>query len=138
MALWLFKEEPSHYSYDDLERDDTTVWDGVTNNLALQHLRRVRRGDGVLYYHTGNEKAVVGEACVLSDPEPAPEINDPRHVVVWVQAVQRLLHPVSLGRIKADPTLKDWDLVRLPRLSIVPVTEAQWDRIQELAQQPGD
>jgi predicted RNA-binding protein with PUA-like domain len=129
---WLFKEEPGHYSYADLERDGTTVWDGVTNNLALQNLRKVRKGDRVLYYHTGDEKAVVGEMRVVSGPRPDPEDPAGKLVVVEVRAVRRLPTPVSLARIKEDPQLQDWELVRLPRLSVVPVNGVQWDRIEGL------
>ncbi|HZT80552.1 MAG TPA: EVE domain-containing protein [Gemmataceae bacterium] len=133
MARWLFKEEPEHYSYADLERDGETVWDGVSNNLARQHLRNVRKGDRVLLYHTGKEKAVVAELEAVSDAEPAPAAEDPRAVVVRVKPVRRLHRPVPLARIKEDPALQSWDLVRLPRLSVMPVTEAQWRRVQELA-----
>jgi predicted RNA-binding protein with PUA-like domain len=136
MALWLFKEEPTHYNFADLERDGTTLWDGVSNNLALQHLRQVRRGDRVLYYHSGKEKAVVGEMRVVANPEPDPEADDPRRVVVRVKAVRRL-HPVPLSRIKADPLLAGWDLVRLPRLSVIPTTEEQWRRVEELSREAG-
>jgi predicted RNA-binding protein with PUA-like domain len=131
MAFWLFKEEPDHYNYRDLERDGTTLWDGVTNNLARQHLRRVRRGDRILYYHTGKEKAVVGEAVAIRDAGPDPASEDPKAVVVEVRAV-RQLPPIPLARIKEDSLLKDWDLVRLPRLSVVPVTKIQWRRVEEL------
>jgi predicted RNA-binding protein with PUA-like domain len=137
MARWLFKEEPTHYSFADLERDGTTVWNGITNALALQNLRKVRPGDRVLYYHTGKEKAVVGEAKVVAGPTPDPEAEDKKQVVVTVKAVRRLQHPVSLGRIKADPALVDWELVRLPRLSIMPVTDAQWRRVEALSRTPG-
>jgi predicted RNA-binding protein with PUA-like domain len=135
-AGWLFKEEPDHYSFDDLQRDGTARWDGVTNNLARQNLRRVRTGDRVLYYHTGKEKAVVGEMRVIGDPQSDPGSDDPKAVVVEVVAVRRLLHPFPLARIKNDPLLRDWDLVRLPRLSVMPVTEAQWRRVEELSRQP--
>jgi predicted RNA-binding protein with PUA-like domain len=134
MALWLFKEEPTHYSFADLEREGTTVWDGVSNNLALQNLRKVRRGDRALFYHTGREKAVVGEMRVTSDPEPG---EGPKAVVVRVQAVRRLHSPVPLSRIKGDPSLSAWDLVRLPRLSVLPVTAAQWARVEELSREQG-
>jgi predicted RNA-binding protein with PUA-like domain len=133
MASWLFKEEPEHYSFADLERDGTTLWDGVSNNLARQHLRRVRRGDRVFFYHTGKEKAVVGQMRVTGDPRPDPAGDDPKAVVVEVKPVRRLSRPVPLSRIKEDPLLADWDLVRLPRLSVVPVTDAQWGRVEELA-----
>jgi predicted RNA-binding protein with PUA-like domain len=132
MAYWLFKEEPDHYHWNDLERDGTTLWDGVTNNLARQNLRKVRRGDRVLYYHTGKEKAVVGEMRVVGDPRPDPAGNDPKAVVVEVQAVRRWPRPVPLEANKRDPRLAGWELVRLPRLSVVPVTAEQWARVEEL------
>lgn len=133
MALWLFKEEPDEYSYADLERDGATVWCGVTNALALQHLRRVRKGDRALYYHTGKEKAVVGEMLVSADPTPDPVARDEKLVVVEVEPVRRLARSVALGEIKKDPALADWELVRLPRLSVMPVSEEQWRRIEELS-----
>ncbi len=138
MARWLFKEEPSHYSYADLERDGVTVWNGISNNLALQNLRKIRRKDRVLFYHTGAEKAVVGLMEVVGDPEPDPDDATKKLVVVKVKAVRRLQHPVPLSRIKADPQLSNWELVRLPRLSVVPVTEEQWRRVEELARQSDD
>lgn len=137
MAYWLFKEEPDHYNFADLEKDGTTVWDGVSNNLARQNLRKVHLGDKVFYYHTGKEKAVVGEMQVVGEPRPDPAGDDDRAVVVEVKPVQRLQHPVPLSRIKQDPLLADWDLVRLPRLSVVPVSEAQWRRVQELGRGQG-
>ena len=138
MARWLFKEEPDHYSYADLERERVTLWDGVTNALARQHLRQVRKGDRILFYHTGKEKAVVAEAVAASGPLPEPGSDDPKAVAVKVRAVRQLPHPVSLGRIKADAALQDWDLVRLPRLSVLPVTEAQWRRVEELSREGPD
>ena len=134
-AYWLFKEEPDHYSFADLERDGTTLWDGIANNLARLNLRKVCRGDRVLYYHTGKEKAVVGEMLVVHDPEADPEGDDPKAVVVKVKPVRRLQHPVSLECIKNDPALAGWDLLRLPRLSVVPVSEAQWERVHELSRE---
>jgi len=133
MANWLFKEEPDHYSFQDLQREGRTLWDGVTNNLARQHLRKVRAGDRVLYYHTGKQKAVVGEAAVLGDPRPDPASDDPAAVVVEVGPVRPLARPVLLSEIKADPLLAGWELVRLPRLSVMPVTDEQWRRVEELA-----
>jgi predicted RNA-binding protein with PUA-like domain len=133
MGGWLFKEEPEHYNYADLEREGETLWDGVTNNLARQNLRRVKRGDRVLYYHTGKEKAVVGEMRVVDGPSGDPDADDPKAVVVKVEAVKRWKHPVTLARIKADPQLAGWDLVRLSRLSVVPVSPAQWRRLEELS-----
>ncbi len=133
MALWLFKEEPDHYSFDDLRRDGTTLWDGVANALARQHLRQVRRGDRVWFYHTGKEKAVVGEMKVVGEPRPDPSDKDPKAVVVEVKAGKKLSQPVSLQVIKKDPLLASWELVRLPRLSVMPVTQEQWRRVEELA-----
>jgi predicted RNA-binding protein with PUA-like domain len=137
MALWLFKEEPDHYSYADLERDGTTLWDGVANNLARQHLRNVRRGDRILCYHTGKEKAVVAEMRAAADAGPDPSGDDPKAVAVEVEPVCRLQNSVSLARIKKDRALADWELVRLPRLSVMPVSEAQWRRVEELSRRPG-
>jgi predicted RNA-binding protein with PUA-like domain len=132
VAYWLFKEEPDHYSYADLEREGSTLWVGVTNALARQNLRKVRKGDRVLYYHTGNEKAVVGEMIALSNASADPNDADPKAVVVKVKPVRRL-HPVPLSRIKQDPALASWDLVRLSRLSVMPVTPEQWRRVKELS-----
>jgi predicted RNA-binding protein with PUA-like domain len=134
MALWLFKEEPEHYSFADLQRDGSTVWDGVSNALARQHLRKVKRGDRVLLYHTGKEKAVVGVMRVVSGSQADPNDRDPKAVAVEVVPVRLLRRPVLLATIKADPLFKGWELVRLPRLSVMPVTEAQWRRIEELSE----
>lgn len=135
MALWLFKEDPEHYCFAHLQREGRTLWDGVGNNLARQNLRRVRRGDRVFFYATGKEKAVVGEMRVVGDPQANPAGDDPKDVVVEVEAERVLPRPVPLARIKADPLLARWDLVRLPRLSVMPVTEAQWQRVEELSQE---
>jgi predicted RNA-binding protein with PUA-like domain len=132
MALWLFKEEPEHYSYADLARDGRAVWDGVDNALARKHLRQVKAGDRVFYYHTGKEKAVVGEMRVIEGPRPDPESDDHKAVVVTVTAARKLQKPVTLAQIKEEADLADWELVRLPRLSVMPVTEAQWRRVEEL------
>jgi predicted RNA-binding protein with PUA-like domain len=132
MARWLFKEEPTHYSFADLQRDGSTLWGGVTNHLALQHLRNVKPGDEVFFYHTGKEKAVVGVMRVVSGPVPDPEAEDEKLVAVEVKPLRTLSRPVTLAEIKADKALMGWDLVRLPRLSVMPVTDAQWRRIEEL------
>lgn len=133
-ARWLFKEEPAEYGYDDLELDGETIWDGVRNNLARQHLRQVKKGDRVLFYHTGEEKAIVGEMEVTSDPYPDPNSDDPKAVVVRVRAVRRWKKPVTLRQIKETAQLKDWELVTLSRLSVVPITPVQWEKILELRQ----
>jgi predicted RNA-binding protein with PUA-like domain len=135
MALWLFKEEPDHYNFADLERDGTTLWDGVTNAQARLHLRKVKRGDRVLYYHTGQEKAVVGEMKAVGSPMQDPHDSDPKAVVVKVEAVRRWSRPVALKQIKEDPELAHWDLVRNSRLSVMPETETQRHRVEEMSQE---
>jgi predicted RNA-binding protein with PUA-like domain len=137
-AKWLFKSDPEHYSFADLEQDRQTVWDGISNNLALKHLRTVRRGDKALIYHTGAERAVVGVAEVTSDPYADPKREDPKLVVVDIRAKERLKRPVTLDEIKKQSALKGFDLVRLPRLSVMPVTAEQWNAIVTLADQPSE
>jgi predicted RNA-binding protein with PUA-like domain len=132
--LWLFKQEPGCYSYADLEREGTTLWDGITNALARKHLRSVKPGDRVLFYHTGKEKAVVGEMKVVGGPRADPKSEDPHSVVVEVRAVRRWEKPVSLAQIKGDKSFSGWDLIRMPRLSVVPVSEKQWQRLEALAE----
>lgn len=133
MAMWLFKEEPDHYSFADLKRDGKARWDGVKNHLARKHLRSVRKGDRILYYHTGKEKAVVGLMRAVSDATADPEADDPAAVAVEVAAEQELHQRVTLSQIKEDALLADWELVRLSRLSVMPVTEVQWRRVMELS-----
>ncbi len=127
---WLFKTEPTDYSYDDLERDQKTVWDGVHNNLALKYLREVRLGDHVLIYHTGDEKALIGLAEAVSDAYNQNE-DDDHSVVVNIKVKRRFGRPLPLAEIKAIEELSDFDLVRLPRLSVMPVTTAQWELLQD-------
>lgn len=129
---WLFKSDPDHYSYQDLARDKKTVWDGISNNLALKHLRNARRGDEVMIYHSGGERAVVGLAEVLSDPYPDPKKKDLRLVVVDIAARGKVPSAIGLDKIKKQPGLKDFDLVRLPRLSVMPVSEKQWKSLLAL------
>ena len=133
MGLWLFKEEPDSYSYADLERDGSTTWAGVTNALAQKHLRSVKPGDQVLFYHTGNEKAVVGIMRVVADPQPDPDDASGKRVVVTVEPVRALAQPVSLATIKSQKTFAEWELVRLPRLSVMPVPEHLWQAIEKLS-----
>lgn len=133
MADWLFKEEPTHYSFADLERDGGTLWNGINNNLARKNLRLVKAKDRILYYHTGKEKAIVGVMRAVSDAGPDPDSADPKAVSVRVEPLRGLPQPVSLQVIKNDPQLADCELVRLPRLSVMPVTKSQWKRIEELS-----
>ncbi len=133
MPYWLVKTEPETYSFAQLQKDKRTVWEGVKNALALQHLRNMKSGDQMLIYHTGKEKAVVGIAKITNAPYPNPKLNDPRMVVVDLQSLQPLKHPVSLNVIKSDPSFADWELVRMSRLSVMPVSQKQWNAIMELA-----
>src|SRR5262245_2914460 len=123
MPNWLFKEEPGCYSYDDLERDGSTRWEGVKNPLAAKYLRQVKAGDGIFLYHTGNEKAVVGEMRAKSAEDG----------VVTVVPVRRLKQPVTLAQIKAEESMADWELVRISRLSVMPVSAAIWKKIEKMA-----
>ena len=132
-SFWLLKTEPDHYSYADLERDGATVWDGVSNNAALLHIRNMRPGDLALIYHTGDERQAVGLAEVTSAPYPDPKESDPKLVVVDVKPLRRLPQPVTLAAVKADPAFADFALVRQGRLSVVPATDAQWARLLAMA-----
>ncbi|HXD20015.1 MAG TPA: EVE domain-containing protein [Vicinamibacterales bacterium] len=133
MAQWLVKEEPEHYSYDQLEQDRKTVWAGVKNPLAQKHLRTIRKGDRIFYYHTGKEKAVVATARAAGDAYPDP--NDPsgKLYVVDVVADKKLARPVTLAEIKADRAFAAFPLVRMSRLSVMPVSDAEWARIEKMS-----
>ncbi|PQV62887.1 putative RNA-binding protein, contains PUA-like domain [Abditibacterium utsteinense] len=134
MKMWLLKTEPTNYSFADLERDGETMWDGVSNNQALQNIRRIESGDLALVYHTGQEKAVVGTADVTRGFYVNPELSDEKLAVCDVKFKARLKNPVTLAQVKAIPELADWALVRNSRLSVVPVSEAQWQTLQKLAE----
>jgi predicted RNA-binding protein with PUA-like domain len=133
MAQWLVKEEPEHYSYDQLERDRKTVWAGVRNPLAQKHLRAIRKGDRIFYYHTGKEKAVVAIARALGDAYPDPTDPDGKAYVVDVAPEKKLPRPVTLAEVKADTAFASFPLVRMARLSVMPVTDAEWTRIEKLS-----
>jgi predicted RNA-binding protein with PUA-like domain len=130
---FLFKEEPTHYSFDDLVRDRTTVWSGVKNALAQKHLKSVKKGDRIFYYHTGDEKAVVGMAKAVSDAYPDPKDRSGKLAVVEVAPVRKLPRAVTLAEIKATKALASMPLVRISRLSVMPVTDAEWAVIEKLA-----
>ena len=133
MARWLVKSDPEDYSFDDLVRDRKTVWDGVSNPLALKHIRAMRHGDAVLVYATGKEKSVIGRASVASDPTADPREKDPKLAVVELAAGEPLPRPVTLAEIKADPAFASFPLVRMGRLSVMPVSDAEWRRILDMA-----
>jgi len=130
---WLFKEEPTHYNYDDLVADKRARWSGVKNPLAQKHLRAVKKGDRIFYYHTGEEKSVVGIARALGDAYPDPGDKSGKASVVDVAPVRKLARPVTLAEIKADKAFAEFPLVRISRLSVMPVSDAEWKRIEKMA-----
>jgi len=130
---WLFKTEPQDYSYDDLERDQRVIWSGVRNSVTLKNLRDVRLGDQILIYHEGDENAVVGMAEAVTDAYPDPKEDDASVVVVEIKPKRKFAEPVLLAEIKATEELGDFDPARLPLLSVMPVSNAQWQAIQELS-----
>lgn len=133
MPTWLMKTEPGTYSYDDLERDGKAVWDGVSNPVALKHIRSMKKGDQVLVYHTGDEKSMIGIAEVTSAPYADPKSKDPRLAVVDLKPVRKLANPVSLAAVKAEKIFKDFELVRIPRLSVMPVPTNLWRYIMQMS-----
>lgn len=126
---WILKTEPTTYSFDQLERERTAVWDGVANPVALKHIAQMRPGDQVLVYHTGKDKSVVGRAEATSAGYPDPRGKDPRMLVVNLKAGARLSKPVPLSAIKADRAFADMALVRMGRLSVVAATKEQWEKL---------
>lgn len=136
MAYWLLKTEPTCYSWQDLARDRKTVWDGITNALALKHLRTMRRGDLALIYHTGDERQAIGVAQVAGAPYPDPQADDERLVVVDLAVKKPLRRAVTLDEMRADPAFQGFDLLRNSRLSVVPVPPAMWKRIEQLSREP--
>jgi predicted RNA-binding protein with PUA-like domain len=134
MAFWLFKEEPGTYSFADLERDGSTTWSGVTNALAQKHLRAIKKGDKVFFYHTGDEKAVVGVMEATADATPDPDDESGKRVVVAVKPLRKLKNPVALAAIKADTAFANWELVRIARLSVMPVPDELWKKIEKMSE----
>jgi len=129
MNYWLVKQEPTTYNYDMLEKEKKTVWDGVHNNLALKHIRAMKKGDRAFFYHTGDEKQAMGIIEITSNPYPNPKEDDKRFVVIDVKPVSRLKRPVTLEEIKKDSKFKNWELIRISRLSVMPVPKQLWDEI---------
>jgi predicted RNA-binding protein with PUA-like domain len=130
---WLVKEEPDHYGYSQLERDRKTTWSGVRNPLAQKHLRSIRKGDRIFYYHTGKEKAVVATARAVTDAFPDPGDASGKLYAVDIVPEKPLPRPVTLAEIKADAAFKSFALVRMSRLSVMPVTDGEWARIDAMA-----
>ena len=133
MAQWLVKEEPEHYGFDQLERDGKTAWSGVRNPLAQKHLRGIRKGDRIFYYHTGKEKAVVAVAQAACHAYQDPSDASGKLHAVDIAPVRKLPSPVTLAAIKADAAFASFPLVRMSRLSVMPVTDAEWKRIEEMS-----
>jgi len=131
--IWLFKEEPRSYDFDALERDGGTRWSGVRNPLAQKHLRSIRKGDRILYYHSGNERAVVGIARAISNAYVDPGDPGGKLATVDIAAVKRLPRPVTLQEIKQHRSFATSPLVRIPRLSVMPLSTSQMRAIDALA-----
>ncbi|HEU4681760.1 MAG TPA: EVE domain-containing protein [Gemmatimonadales bacterium] len=132
MAYWILKTDADTYPFDQLERERRAVWDGVTNALALKHIRSMEPGDGALIYHSNVGKELVGLARITSAPYPDPKRKDAKLSVVDLEADRTLPRRVPLAEIKADPAFSDLALVRMSRLSVIPVPEEQWKRLLEM------
>jgi predicted RNA-binding protein with PUA-like domain len=133
MAQWLVKEEPDNYAYSQLERDGKTVWAGVKNPVAQKHLRAIRKGDRIFYYHTGKQKAVVAIAKAVSDAYADPKDKSGKLFVVDIAPEKALRRPVTLAEIKADATFASCPLVRMSRLSVMPMTDTEWARVEAVS-----
>src|SRR5207249_3449410 len=118
MSKWLLKTEPDCYSWDDLVGDKKATWDGVSNALALKHIRTMQKGDQALIYHTGDVRSAIGIAQITSKPYPNPTEQDERLVVVDLKPLKKLANPVNISDIKADKTFAGWDFLRISRLSV--------------------
>ena len=129
---WLFKEEPENYNYDQLSRDGRTSWTGVRNPVAQKNLKAVEKGDRIFFYHTGKQKAVVGIAKAAADAYPDPDDATGKLYAVDVLPVKKLTQPVTLAAVKADKFFASFALTRVPRLSVMPVTDDQWERIERM------
>jgi len=137
MSHWLLKTEPSSYAWSDLVNEKKTTWSGVANATALIHLRAMKKGDLALIYHTGNEKRAVGVAEIVTNPYPDPDEKDEKLVVVDLKPRNPLSNPVTLDTIKKDKIFNGWDLLRISRLSVVPVPDKMWQRLMKLAEGEG-
>ena len=135
MAYWLVKSEPSAYSWEQLEKDKETVWSGVRNYAARLHLRNMKKGDEVFFYHSNEGTDIVGIAKVAKESYQDPTTDDDRWVAVDIKAHKKLKNPVTLETIKKDKRLAGMALVRIGRLSVQPVTDKEWDTILELSGQ---
>ncbi len=134
---WLAKQEPDGprgYNFEQLKKDKKTMWDGVHNNLALKHMNNMKKGDLVFFYHTGKERQIVGIMEIVSDPYPNPEEDNKRFIVVDVKYKKPLKRPVTLDEIKKQKSFKNWELLRISRLSVMPVPKKIWNTIIKISQ----
>jgi len=136
MAYWLLKSEPGAYPWDQLVKDGRTHWDGIRNHQAANNLKAMKRGDRAFFYHSGEERAIVGIVEIVKEAYPDPSDPDGRFVMVDVKAVRAVKTPVTLTAIKAEPKLKNLALVRQSRLSVVPVAADEWKLLCAMAQVP--
>jgi predicted RNA-binding protein with PUA-like domain len=134
MNYWLLKEEPKNYSFDILEREKNTTWDGIKNNLALKYIKQIKKGDELFIYHSGMEKLIIGIAKATSKPYPDPNQNNEKLLVFNIKVKKRLKRTISLKEIKSNSIFKDFELVRLPRLSVMPVSQKYWNYIIKLSE----
>lgn len=135
MAYWLIKSEPSIYSWDQFVKDGETYWDGVRNYAARLHLRAMKKGDEVLFYHSNEGLEIVGIAKVSKEAYQDSTTKDEAWVAVDFKPVKKLKRPVTMQEIKQDKRLKDMALLRISRLSVQPVKPEEWEVVMELAQQ---
>ena len=135
MNYWLLKEEPKNYSFDILEREKNTTWDGIKNNLALKYIKQIKKGDELFIYHSGMEKLIIGIAKATSKPYPDPNQNNEKLLVFNIKVKKRLKRTISLKEIKSNSIFKDFELVRLPRLSVMPVSQKYWNYIIKLSEE---
>lgn len=134
---WLAKQEPSGprgYNFETLKKDKKTVWDEVHNNLALKHMREMKNGDLVLFYHTGDERQAVGIMEIISEPYPNPKEDNKRYIVVDVKYKKSLKRSVTLDEMKKQKNFQNWELIRISRLSVMPVPKDIWDAIIKISQ----
>jgi predicted RNA-binding protein with PUA-like domain len=133
MNTWLLKCEPDHdYSYQDLENDGQTYWDGVTNNWALKFIREVKKGDKAFIYDTGKERCVTGVANIISDSYPDPNVDNEKLVVFDLTPDHAFANPITLKQIKEDGRFDEFHLVKFGRLSVMPVSKEYWDMILDM------
>lgn len=133
MSYWLVKSEPAKYSWEQFVKDRQTIWDGVRNYSARIHLRAMKKGDEVFFYHSNEGMEIVGIAKVAKESYQDPTTNDEAWVAIDLKPVKKLEKPVTLSQVKADMRLSEMALVRLGRLSVQPVTEEEWNVVMELS-----